>query len=289
LTKKIVIKQIDQGRQWNFKWGGEMTYVREVNSTTFGIELHRGDVTHIKQWDKFGHNSAVSTTIEDVISQGGTFAWPTTAATIEAISDDANDTAAGTGARTITVVGLDENWNEVTETLTMAGLSASDASTSQFIRVNIAYVETSGAYSSTTSGANAGSITIRFSGAGATLTEIVNGGESKGQSEAATFSVPANKSCLLYQIVTTVEAAKTAEINLWQRQGADIVSAPFQSKRIVTEYHGAIGTFTHDFSHPLFFPEKTDIWVSATLAAGTGQVEASMSMLVIDYSPTTEL
>lgn len=39
------------------------------------------------------------------------------------VSDSANDTAAGSGARTVSIVGLDANWDEIEETVTLNGLT----------------------------------------------------------------------------------------------------------------------------------------------------------------------
>ena len=45
------------------------------------------------------------------------------ASLLQVSSGSANDTAAGTGARTVTIVGLDANYNVISETLTMNGVT----------------------------------------------------------------------------------------------------------------------------------------------------------------------
>ena len=82
-----------------------------------------------KTFHIYGQNQQVSTAVEDIWITGGVYVWLTAAVTLEAISSDANDTADGTGARTIHVLGLDGNWDEITEDITMNGTSATARTT----------------------------------------------------------------------------------------------------------------------------------------------------------------
>jgi len=94
---------------------------------------------------KFGRNIAVDTALVDLNTPGGVYAWPQTAGKIEVLSvgaaaaDDANG---GTGAWTVLVQGLDENWDELSEVFTMAGATPV-VSDNKFIRVHRALVVTS--------------------------------------------------------------------------------------------------------------------------------------------------
>lgn len=259
--------------------------IQDASSTVFPIELHRGDIKHIVPWEKFGHNPAVGTSHEDVWINGDTYQWPTTPQTLEVISTSANDTAAGTGARSVRIIGLDQDWNEIEETVATNGTSASAATVNQFIRVNRAYVQDAGQYASTSAGSNHGKVTIRQSGAGSILGVIDVDGVSKGQTEQTMFSVPAGKTALIGQVSITVEANKTAEVNLFIREGADIVTAPFSSKKIINEYHGVTGSIEHVYGYFLTIPEKSDMWTSSKTSSGTSKIVVSYSILVVDYDP----
>lgn len=50
---------------------------------------------------------------EDVWNTGGVIEWLEAAAQFEIVSDNAADTALGTGARTVAISALDANWNEI--------------------------------------------------------------------------------------------------------------------------------------------------------------------------------
>ena len=84
----------------------------------FWINITRGLIDEYEEIHKFGTSDAVGTTFVP-IARGNVYQTPTTAQALEVVSTDANDTAAGTGARTVTVIGLDSTWQEITQTVPM--------------------------------------------------------------------------------------------------------------------------------------------------------------------------
>lgn len=251
----------------------------------FLIEVARGNVAGATIVHKFGRNGDIANgTSEDINSQGGIYVWPTSPMTLEAISASANDDSGGTGARVITIQGLDENFDAVEEDITMNGTSASVATTATFIRVNRAFVKTAGTYSSTSVGANAGTITVRIESAGATQILIeLEGALPIGQSQIARYTVPNGKTAYMLSASLNVESTKNADIFCWQRQGADIVVAPFTSKRLVFQFDAISGSADFNPDSPSDpFPEKTDIWLSALANSANTRVEADFELLVID-------
>lgn len=233
-------------------------------------------VTVIQQ---FGENPDVGTSLEDIWTPGGIKTWLTAAATLEAISTSTNDTAAGTHARTIVVEGLDANWAEVSATITMNGTSASTATTQTFIRVNRAYVATSGGYGNS----NAGTITIRVSGAGSTQAEIsILDGIGAGQSLMLMYSVPAGKVALIHNFQVFSSSGKEVAIVGMFRLNADVTTAPYSpfrtGYRIDTVDSGAV----IDFHAPILFPAKTDLVVRAKEVASTAKVSGSFEIWVVD-------
>ena len=80
--------------------------MRAVNDKRdFYVEVMLGIVPGHSWVQKFGKNQAVATTIVP-IAIGGVYQTPTTAVTLEVISDDADDAADGTGARNIILQGF---------------------------------------------------------------------------------------------------------------------------------------------------------------------------------------
>ena len=106
------------------------------------LDVSRGLVSGMQSIKKFGRNAAVGTSFVP-IAMGGVYQTPQgSAATALRIKSggDANDTAAGSGARSVTLEGLDENFELATEALATAGASASSATSTTFTRLFRAYV-----------------------------------------------------------------------------------------------------------------------------------------------------
>lgn len=78
--------------------------------------------------------------------------FPISASQIQVASTNINDTSAGTGCRTCYIGGLDANWDEINETITLNGQTPV-LTTKSFIRINIMYSITVGS-----SGTNLGDI-----------------------------------------------------------------------------------------------------------------------------------
>jgi len=145
-----------------------LVQLRPENVTNFMLEVVKGNVPGHSAINKFGQNPAVATTGEDVWSGGGTYAfYPTTAQNMEILSDSANDTAAGTGARTVQVFGLDENWEEATETVILNGTTPV-ALTNTYIRMFRAVVLTAGSVET-----NDGNLIVRIVTVGTVAIYIV--------------------------------------------------------------------------------------------------------------------
>lgn len=99
------------------------------------------------------------------------YPWSTwdAAAAQEIVSSSANDAAAGTGARTVLISGLDSTYAEISETVTLNGTSAV-ALTKTYLRVLAMVVATAGS-----GGQNAGTLTIRTVSGSTTLTVMAAG------------------------------------------------------------------------------------------------------------------
>jgi hypothetical protein len=137
--------------------------------------------------NKFGYNPDVDASTgpdEDVVAWGGMVHWPTSviaAANIDIVSTDAADAAAGTGARTLEIVGLDADYKLQSETVTMTGLTDVNP-VNDYIRIFRAKV--------TTAGSNETSVgTITIDDGTNILAQILAG---FGQTTQAAFTIPAN-------------------------------------------------------------------------------------------------
>jgi len=93
---------------------------RQGTFEPFELQVSRGQIQGHRNVTVFGFNSDVDQTQVSVWPLQSLITFPSTALQMTVSSTSADDTAAGTGARTVVVQGLDANYNEVTETVTPA-------------------------------------------------------------------------------------------------------------------------------------------------------------------------
>lgn len=236
------------------------------------LEASKGAVTSLTAVHVVGANAAVGAAEEDIYDNGGTYPWPITAEVCRIKSGgNVNDDAAGTGAQSVTISGLDDTWAAVSETVVTAGTGASADTTALFSRVFRAHVVDSGAYT----GANTGAITIENGTAVQVLAVIP---ALTGESAQATYTVPLGKTAYLAGYRVTSNGAVTA--HCWQRPDADDWTTPFRGKRLVTQATGVNGTMSYVFQALPTFPAKTDIWWSA-ISGGAAAVEVEFDLFIV--------
>jgi hypothetical protein len=225
----------------------------------------------------------------DLWNNSGVYTWLTAAGTLEAISTSTNDTAAGTGARTIVVEGLDANYEFISATISMNGTSATTATSLSFLRVFKAYVATSGTAPASNAGANIGTITVRRSGAGATQLIIpVENTVGLGQSAAGRYTVPAGHTGIVTGIMANVDSNKTADIYIFSRSDGSLTAAPYVGRRIRHKIAGLKGPFNTSFDSSIKYTEKTDIWASSYSAAANTGIEVAIELLLVNNNDLDE-
>lgn len=257
--------------------GADNDAVTVRNASDHKLDLARGFIGGQSPVAKSGANPSITSSSTEDITFSGVINWLQAATTVRIkAGGDANDTAAGTGAQSITVMGLDENWDEAEEDIVTAGASASSVTTTTFIRVYDAYVKDVGTYT----GANTGNIVIENGSGG---TDLLTIGAGKGESESSEFTIPAGKTGYLTRAAADVDAGKAADMIMWQRQNADDVSTPFSGKRIVIEFPQLIGMVREKFDSYRSFPAKTDLWWTGTTGSGSApSVQADYDLVLVD-------
>lgn len=248
-------------------------------------DISRGIVVGARSIHKFGRNAAVGANYEP-ISIGGIYRTPqpanATALRIKA-GGNANDTAAGTGAREITVIGLNASGSEITETIATAGASASAATQQTFIRLYRAYVSKSGTYASQTAGSHVGSIVIENAAGGADWATISDT-PPRSQTQIAVYSIPRNRSAIITDLNISSDANKNANVILFQRQNILQSAAPYDGMRAVEEFTQVAGLHNVVFSTPLGpFPELTDIGFMARSTSTA--IDMAISFNIQEFLP----
>ena len=196
---------------------------------------------------------------------------------------NANDTAAGSGGRAITFVGINADGDLITETVATAGASASAATSQTFIRLREAFVSESGTYATQATGSHASTINIEDT-AGNLWATIADGSLGRGTTEQAVFTTPKNRAALVTNVFLSSDADKKANIVFYQRQGILKTSAPYDALQIINEFPQNAGLSDLAFNPPIYFPPLTDFGFLASVSAST--VDVSIGIDLIEVIPT---
>ena len=240
----------------------------------FELQVARGQVDGHKTLFKFGINGDVGTSVETVWAQGGTYVYPASATVMKISSSSADDAAAGTGARTISIAGLDANYNEISETVILDGQTAVNTVNS-YLRISRMFVVTAGSGATAAGTIYAGTGTVT-SGVPATVYGMIT--LTANQTQMAFWTVPAGYTLYLMGVYfTSANSTANASTNF------QLIQRPLGGVfRIQSSARTAgNGDFILDLHTPLAFTEKTDIEIRAIASAGTSNVSAEFEGIYI--------
>ena len=290
LRQGTVIYSLNYTTNTNLSPTSNEDYANKINQLTNDpvdrLVIAQGNISNKSIKRVYGKAKTMGTTWRIVWGLGSSTAYTflTSASTLEAISSNANDTSAGTGARTIMISGLDSSFNEITEVLSMNGTSATSATSNSFYRVNEVSVNTTGTYG----GTNFGNITLRVSGAGASLAYITGdetvGTSSYGDSKSnlGIYSVPTGKTAFITGLRIYVEGNKSINIVLYKREDIGTTSAPQKPRTLLWSGRGIENDYVIEFDSYIVINGESDIFLRAQTGTGTADVIAGFDMLIVD-------
>ena len=244
----------------------------------FLIEVQKGNVPGHSMVHKFGRNEVVPNGSWAFVNLLGFTVWPISSDTpIRIKAGNGLDTSTGTGAREITVQGIDDSFNEVTETIVTSGTSPSVVTTTSFWRVHRAWVSAVGTYG----GANSSeAVTIENSTGGIDLIQI---GAGEGQTQFGGYTIPINKTGYFMSAQVHVDSKKEADVRIFTRDDIDDTVAPMKSKRLKLYFDGMTGSFDYPSAGPEFrINQKSDIWVEANGNGEANEVSCNFDLLIVD-------
>lgn len=223
------------------------------------LDVARGSISNSKIVHKFGANFDIDqgTDPESVWTGGGVYPWASlsSAETIYCLSTDAGDTT------TLTIEGLDANYDEISETVTLTGTSAV-TTINTFLRV----------FRMTYDATNVGTITARTVSASGTVVAQIDAGYA--QTLMAVYTVPAGFTAYLVALDATIDGTKTCQMLMYHR----LFGKPFRIAHVAE----SDGHYRYDFTAPLTVPEKTDIDIRINEVSGNdARVTANFDLVLI--------
>lgn len=228
-------------------------------SEPFELQVSRGQINAHYRLHKFGFNEDIDVNEETIWDAGGIYTYPSSAVKMTATSTDgANDDGVQ-----VTVQGLDANYNQLSETITLDGTGVGETN-GLFLRVFRAFIE----------GSQEPSGTINITNASTTYARITLG---ENQTLMAIWTVPSGYTAYLLQkdITSLTETVTRFGIfRLVSRQVGGVFRT--HDKHCLRNDHLEL-----TYSMPLVFSEKTDIEVRCKGSGNPANMNVSASMDIV--------
>ena len=239
------------------------------------LAVGMGAIAGVSGVNKFGTNTNIGQTYEDIWTQGGLFVPLAAATTLEVASSDAADTnTSGTGAWHVTIQGLDANGLEVEEEVVITGQTPV-LTTNVFSFVNRAFIHHAG-----TTGWNEGTIYIAddavtwVAGVPQTASLIAATiAPTAGQTQQAIYKVPSDKTAFLQSGYITGDSSKVITYKMFLTNAV---------RRIGFEGTVSSGSFQKAFMPYMRIASDHIITVQAVVNSTSAQVSAGFDIVLVD-------
>lgn len=240
----------------------------------FGLQVAEGQIPYHSAVTVFGYNPDVDTAEESVWSNGGVVPHPVSTAILTLSSTSANDTAAGTGARTVYIAGVDGNYTVVSETVTLNGVTAV-STTNSYLAINQLYIVTAGSGLANDGQISAGTGAVT-GGIPAVIYDLIAAGYN--QRTTGHYTVPAGHTAYMSQGVFTAgqvsgSTSITGFLKTTNSSQIQYVAA------VVTLNNGSV---QYDFDPPLLIPEKTCVGASAIGRSNNNSVSSMFNLILVE-------
>lgn len=250
---------------------------RQGTYEPFGLQVGRNQIQGHTGVIVFGYNADVDTGEESVWPDGGTVPHPTVASVLKVSSSSANDTSAGTGARTVFISGLDGSYNVISETVILNGQTAVNTAGS-YLYVNELYVLTVGSGGHNDGNINVGTGVVT-AGVPAVLYDMI--GATYNNRTTAHYCVPAGYTgYMVTGVVTCGQTSGSTSVTAYLKQhGPDGI---LRVGAITTLNNGSV---QYDFQMPYVIPEKHCVGATAIGSSANNSVSTYFNIILIKTGP----
>lgn len=227
----------------------------------FELQVARGQIAFHNVVNIYGYQPAVSTSFIPVWENATVYTYPVAAMTMY-VSGTSGDTAK------ITIVGLDDSYNVITDVVTMSGATPV-ATAKQFLRINSMFVSVGSVTNP------AGAVYLKDVGGTTTYAQINAG---VGRTQAAIYTVPAGHTFYLERVnvYTSLNGNNYCTYQNKTISAAGVVTLT-QQAAFPTSYE-AMRVF------PRPFLEKTDIQLQCKIQSSSGSVAIAQEGILIANS-----
>jgi hypothetical protein len=263
----------DTGKR--YRWSST-TWIFIVDGHDYYLEIEKGNILGHSSVHKFGRNPDIDTAdgFETAWNGGGAYTgFNATAAEIVTVtSTDAADTSAGTGARTLEIFGLDTNWEEQSEIVTLNGTSLVDSVLS-YIRLDKVIVRSAG-----TGLSNAGDISVAQKVTTANIFAVLPIGYNRTM--ICCYTIPAGKVGYFQSWGASLSGKTIANCNI--RLSSRIFGEVFQVRQEVSIMGSGSSSFTRSYPTPKEgLPSRTDMYIEADTDQNNTGIAAFIDLLLV--------
>lgn len=197
--------------------------------------------------------------------------FPEEAFTAFIVSDNANDTVEGIGARKVTISGLDQNYDEKNVTVDLDGTTLVQlGDENSWIRIFRGIVIESG-----TNGGSVGTLTFRNNG-GTSVYGIIQPNEN--QTLIGAYTVPRNYTLYLDDITFTAAISQANKVFVVKFQTKNFGTNTFNTKFKNTLQSDSS---SYNFKYPYKINERTDIRMRAECDTASADVSGTFQGILI--------
>ena len=245
--------------------------------TAWRLEARAGRIPGVSLVDVFGRNPDIDSGsgFEDIWNGGGEYTGlnAIAAETVSVVSSSADDNAAGIGAITMRLDGLDASYNEISEEITLTGLTPV-ITLQSFIRCSFSVVLTAGSNREPV-----GNITATQSITTANVFFIMPLGSNRTM--VASYTVPAGKTAYIDNTFATLAKKGTASSEIKGRVRA--LGGVFQTAEWFAINSTGSSYVYRDFENlSRAIPEKSDVVFSADSSTNDVGIAAGFSVVIED-------
>ena len=248
--------------------------VLQVNRTPrlpYNLAIAKERVSNATLIHGFFDSTDLTTTEKTVWSGPGIYVYPTAAIQMTVSSSDVDDTAAGAGMRKVLIGGLDADYNQISEIVTLNGQTPVTTVNSYFrVQGTGMFGQEVGVTESNEGIVYIGTGTVT-AGVPATIYNLITIGDNS--SHSGFFTVPAGFDGYFYDVQISSVSNKPLQVRGVERNGTPVF---FQFSGFNVD-----GFVKSDPPFPDHIHEKTDIQFRAKMVSGTGEVQAHAHLLMI--------
>ena len=228
-----------------------MTYITQKD---WFQRIAEGEFSNYSFIEKFGENPDIDTgtNSEDVWDGGGIYTWSTSADITQIASSNTGDT------QQIQITGLDTNWDEVVQNVTLTGQTPATLTTSLrrvYRMVNIGTSDIAGVVYLATSAAV-------FSGGVPTVATTIRAQINNGNNQTlmCIYTVPAGKTGYFWAGYVSLASGALASnaVFTWR---ARVENSVFAVKSKIATMGQGRSSWDYTYKIPVVLPEKTDVLI----------------------------